>query len=99
MRSQVDQSNILIHQYYLGGGFGRRLWGDQMIPAALAAKELGKPVKLVFSRPEDSQFDCVRSPSVQQFDASFDADGNLTGIDHAAAAGWPTGVDGAWRAG
>ena len=89
---ETDQANITIHQYYLGGGFGRRLWGDQMIPAALAAKALGKPVKLVFSRPEDSRFDCVRSPSVQQFDASFDADGNLTGIEHAAAAGWPTGV-------
>jgi len=32
----------------------------------------------------------VRSPSVAKFDASFDADGALTGIEHAAAAGWPT---------
>jgi len=61
-----------------------------MIPAALAAKQLGKPVKLVFQRPQDSLFDCVRSPSVQQFDASLDADNAVTGIEHAAAAGWPT---------
>jgi CO/xanthine dehydrogenase Mo-binding subunit len=61
-----------------------------MIPAALAARELGRPVKLVFRRTEDSRFDCVRSPSVARFDASFDADGGLTGIEHAAAAGWPT---------
>ncbi len=87
---EVDESNIVIHQYYLGGGFGRRLFGDQMIPAALAARELGRPVKLVFQRAEDSRFDCVRSPSVAKFDASFDADGALTGIEHAAAAGWPT---------
>ena len=89
---EVEESQIQIHQYYLGGGFGRRLLGDPMIPAALAAKALGKPVKLVFQRDEDTRFDCVRSPSVQQFDASFDADGNLTGIEHAAAAGWPTAV-------
>ncbi len=86
----VDESNIILHQYYLGGGFGRRLFGDQMIPAALAARELGRPVKLIFQRADDSRFDCVRSPSVAQFDASFDADGGLTGIEHAAAAGWPT---------
>ncbi len=78
------------HQYYLGGGFGRRLIGDQMIPAALAARELGRPVKLIFQRADDSRFDCVRSPSVAHFEACFDADGQLTGIDHGAAAGWPT---------
>ena len=86
----VEESNIVIHQYYLGGGYGRRLFGDQMIPAALAARELGRPVKLIFQRAEDSRFDCVRSASVAQFHASFDGDGALTSIDHAAAAGWPT---------
>ncbi len=87
---QMPESDIVLKQYYLGGGFGRRLVGDQMIPAALAAKALGKPVKLVFDREQDSRIDCVRSPSVQQFDASFDDQGALTGIEHAAAAGWPT---------
>ncbi|MDZ7643376.1 MAG: molybdopterin cofactor-binding domain-containing protein [Woeseiaceae bacterium] len=87
---EISESDIVLHQYYLGGGFGRRLYGDQMIPAALAARELGRPVKLVFQRPEDSRFDCVRSASVQRFDASFDSDGELTGIEHAAVAGWPT---------
>ncbi len=86
----VAETDIVIHQYYLGGGFGRRLFGDQMIQAALAARELGRPVKLVFQRPDDSRFDCVRSPSVARFDASFDIAGELTGIEHAAAAGWPT---------
>jgi CO/xanthine dehydrogenase Mo-binding subunit len=86
----VPESNIVLHQYYLGGGFGRRLFGDQMIPAAIAARELGRPVKLVFERADDSRFDCVRSASVAKFDASFDKDGALTGIEHAAAAGWPT---------
>jgi CO/xanthine dehydrogenase Mo-binding subunit len=87
---QMEEANIVIHQYYLGGGYGRRLFGDQMIPAALAAKELGRPVKIVFQREDDSRFDCCRSVSVAQFDASMDADGNVTGIEHAAAAGWPT---------
>jgi len=86
----VEESNIVIHQYYLGGGFGRRLFGDQMIPAAIAAREMGRPVKLIFRREADSRFDCTRSASVAKFDASFDENGELTGIEHAAAAGWPT---------
>lgn len=87
---EMDETDIHLHTYFLGGGFGRRLFGDQMIPAAHAAKKLGKPVKMVMSRPADSQFDCVRSPSVAKFDAAFDNQGELSAIDHAAAAGWPT---------
>ena len=87
---EMPETDITLHQYYLGGGYGRRLFGDQMIPAALAARELGVPVKLVFEREDDSRFDCVRSPSVCTFQAGFDGDGNLSAIDHAAVAGWPT---------
>ncbi|MEM9209399.1 MAG: molybdopterin cofactor-binding domain-containing protein, partial [Pseudomonadota bacterium] len=86
----MPENDIVLHQYYLGGGYGRRLFGDTMIPAALAAREVGVPVKLVFQREDDSRFDCVRSPSVCRFDAAFDAEGELTGVEHAAAAGWPT---------
>ena len=87
---EVEESQIVLHQYYLGGGFGRRLWGDYILPAALTSKALGKPVKSVFTREDDARFDCVRSPSVCRFTASFDHNKQLSGIDHAAAAGWPT---------
>jgi CO/xanthine dehydrogenase Mo-binding subunit len=86
----MPEEDIILHTYYLGGGFGRRLFGDQMIPAAHAARALGKPVKLIMTRPADSQFDCVRSPTVARLDAAFDSEGKLSAIEHAAAAGWPT---------
>ena len=86
----LTDDKVIIHQYYLGGGFGRRLAGDYMLPAALTAKAIGKPVKLVFTRENDSRFDCIRSPSVQHFAAYWDGDNALQGIEHAAAAGWPT---------
>ena len=87
---EVEQDKVIMHQYYLGGGFGRRLWGDYMVPAALTAKQIGKPVKLLFTREDDSRFDQVRSPSVARLEASLDAKGQLMGLEHAFSAGWPT---------
>lgn len=85
----VGEDRVIIHQYYLGGGFGRRLFGDTMLPAALAAKAVGQPVKLVFTREDDSRFDCVRSASVQTFEGHV-AEGKAVSVDSAVVAGWPT---------
>jgi isoquinoline 1-oxidoreductase beta subunit len=82
----------VLRTYLLGGGFGRRLDGDYAVPAALAAKAVGKPVKMVCTRPDDMRFDCPRSPSVQVLRMAFGDGGNVTAMDHQAAAGWPTEV-------
>lgn len=87
---EVPADKIVMRSYMLGGGFGRRLNGDYIVPAALAAKAVGKPVKLVFSREEDAQFDSIRSPSVQKLRMAFDAAQAVTGMEHHATAGWPT---------
>jgi len=84
------QEKIVLRQYLLGGGFGRRLNGDYTVPAALAAKALGKPVKLVLTRTDDARFDSFRSPSIQKLRMAFDAGGKVTAMDHHASAGWPT---------
>ena len=86
----MPADKIVLKTYRLGGGFGRRLNGDYAVPAAIAAKQLGKPVKLVLTRDDDSKFDSVRSPSVQRVRLAADADGNVTGMEQDVAAGWPT---------
>ncbi|WP_232366249.1 xanthine dehydrogenase family protein molybdopterin-binding subunit [Salinimonas sediminis] len=88
--AQVTEDKVTLHQYYLGGGFGRRLYGDYSIPTVLTAKAAGKPVKLVFTRPDDSYFDQPRSASTSVFRASFNQQGDFTGMEHTFAAGWPT---------
>lgn len=87
-----DEAKVLMRTYPMGGGFGRRLNGDYAIPAALAAQELGRPVKMILTRADDTRFDSVRSPSVQTLRIAFDAKGAVTGMEHHAAAGWPTQV-------
>ena len=84
------EDKIVMKSYLLGGGFGRRLNGDYAVGAALASKAIGKPVKLVFTRADDSRFDSPRSPSVQKVRMAFGEGGRVTAMDHAAAAGWPT---------
>ena len=85
-----SQDKIVLRTYMLGGGFGRRLDGDYTVPAALAAKAVGKPVKMVCTRPDDMRFDCPRSPSRQVLRIAFGDGGRVTAMDHHAAAGWPT---------
>src|SRR6201999_4415651 len=49
----VDPKFVVMHQMFLGGGFGRRLDADMMVPAVQAAKAVGKPVKVIYSREND----------------------------------------------
>jgi len=84
------EDKVVIKNYLLGGGFGRRLNGDYCVGAALAAKAVGKPVKLVLTRPDDVRFDSPRSPSVQKVRMGFGPGGKVVAMEHVAAAGWPT---------
>ncbi|MDB5985791.1 MAG: xanthine dehydrogenase family protein molybdopterin-binding subunit [Nevskia sp.] len=88
----VGEDKVVLRTYLLGGGFGRRLNGDYSVPAALASKALGKPVKLVFTRADDARFDSPRSPSVQRLWMAFDENKKVVGMEHHATAGWPTQV-------
>lgn len=86
----MPTDKVFMHNYFLGGGFGRRAMADYAVPAALTAKLVGKPVKLVFTRADDSKFDQARSPSVQKISASMGKNGKLEAYEHLLTAGWPT---------
>jgi isoquinoline 1-oxidoreductase subunit beta len=86
----VAEDRIAAETSLIGGGFGRRLYCDFIVPAALAAKAMDRPVKLVFSRSDDAWFDNPRSPTVQRIRTVADPDGSLQLYDHVCAAGWPT---------
>src|SRR5215468_7993121 len=87
---RLPRERVIMRTYSLGGGFGRKLNGDYTVGAALAAKALGKPVKLVLTRSDDMRFDSFRSPSIQTVRLAFDAQNKVTAMEHHASAGWPT---------
>ncbi len=85
----VDASKIRIHQQYLGGGFGRRLEPDIMVEAALIAREVKRPVKLIRSREEDLRRDFYRSATLQVLKAGLDRDGKIVAWDNTLVASHP----------
>ncbi|MBN8982825.1 MAG: xanthine dehydrogenase family protein molybdopterin-binding subunit [Rhizobiales bacterium] len=86
----VDPKFIVMHQAWLGGGFGRRLDGDMLIPAVLAAKAVGKPVKVIYSREDDMTMDFSRPLTFQKIKAGLDGNGKLVAFNHDVVSAWPT---------
>jgi len=86
----IDPKFVVLHQTWLGGGFGRRLDADMMVPAVQAAKAVGKPVKVIFSRENDMTMDFSRPLTYQKVKAGLDSDGRLIALDHDVVSAWPT---------
>ena len=95
----LDPARVRVRNDYVGGGFGCKgwLWPHQVL-AAMAARELGRPVKLVLTRAQTYTSHGYQPASRQTVALSARADGALTGIRHdSVLAGSVTGnhVEGA----
>jgi len=73
---------VTINQCYMGGGFGRRTIGDYSSEAARIAREVRRPVKLVWTREEDMAHGRFRPQSYQCLEAALDRDGKVAGWQH-----------------
>jgi isoquinoline 1-oxidoreductase subunit beta len=72
----VAAENVYIHNCFLGGGFGRRLFNHHVQQAVTVAKTLGgKPVQLIWTREEDMRHGLYRPMAAIRFRAALDADG------------------------
>ena len=77
----ADKVRIIAH--YIGGGFGSKLGiAPESVAAAIAAKQLGRPVKAVMLRQQVFETTPRRSNTVQRMRLAAGADGKLTGIGH-----------------
>ncbi|MBL8270533.1 xanthine dehydrogenase family protein molybdopterin-binding subunit [Steroidobacter sp.] len=73
----LPPEKVFVHTTFLGGGFGRRLDVD-FIPAAVeCAKALNKPVKVLWTREDDTTHDKYRPPARNSLSGAFDANGKL----------------------
>jgi isoquinoline 1-oxidoreductase beta subunit len=74
----VRKEDVICHVTLLGGGFGRKSKPDQVAEAAVLSKQLGKPVKVVWTREDDIRFDYYHSVAAMYMKAAVGADGKPT---------------------
>lgn len=74
----VDDERVRIHTTFLGGGFGRRAEFDMVPYAVRAAKAVGRPVQLLYSREQDMRRDYYRPAAASELRAAIAPDGSPT---------------------
>jgi isoquinoline 1-oxidoreductase subunit beta len=74
----IKKEDVICHVTLLGGGFGRKSKPDFVAEAALLSKQLGKPVKVVWSREDDIHFDYFHSVAAMYLKAGIDVKGRPT---------------------
>ena len=73
----LAEDKVIVHNQYLGGGFGRRLETDSVEQAVAFAKQVPYPLKIVWAREEDVGQDVVRPMYHDVISAVVDAKGKL----------------------
>lgn len=71
----LPDEKIILHNQYLGGGFGRRLETDQVAQAVALAKQVPYPLKVIWTREEDIRHDRMRPMYHDIISAVLDAHG------------------------
>ena len=89
----VSADQVTYHPHLIGGSFGDKIYSDQIVLAAKACKELGRPVKVMLTREDQFNLGHPKSISVQRFQAAISKDKNLAwshkfeGLKHDLVAG------------
>ncbi len=72
---EMKDSRVTVNNHYLGGAFGRRSDPDYAVQAARIAATVSYPVKLIWSREEDTQQDHYRAAALSRFKGGLNDNG------------------------
>lgn len=78
----VPADNITVHIMFNGGGFGRRLTQDFATEAAMLSKTIGKPVKVVWTREDDTTLGPFRPMTFSALRGALSNDGQAVAFEH-----------------
>jgi isoquinoline 1-oxidoreductase subunit beta len=77
----LPEAQVTVHNHLIGGGFGRRLEPDMAYDAARIAKRVQGPVKVVWTREEDTRHDIYRPAYHDALSARLEGD-RIVGWKH-----------------
>jgi xanthine dehydrogenase YagR molybdenum-binding subunit len=78
----VDPSKVHVQDAFVGGGFGGKLLTQRTALIAVAARELGRPVKLVLPRDQGFNLNPYRAPTQHHIRLGAEKSGKLTAYSH-----------------
>ena len=79
---KTTPDKVKINLQLLGGGFGRRIWPDAPVQAAVVANIVKKPVKLILTREDDIAAARPRPMTHHVVKAGLDGNKNLVSWHH-----------------
>jgi isoquinoline 1-oxidoreductase beta subunit len=82
----LSEDQVTVEMTRMGGGFGRRLYGNFGVEAALISKAAKAPVKLVYTREDDMTQGTYRPSYMVTYRAALNENNELTAF-HARGAG------------
>jgi xanthine dehydrogenase YagR molybdenum-binding subunit len=85
---RVAPENVRLVSPFIGGGFGSKLWvSADAILAAIAARQLGRPVKTALTRQQVFHVTTHRSDTIQRIRLGTGRDGRILAIGHDVLSG------------
>ena len=81
----IQPEDVYVEATLLGGAFGRKSKPDFAVEAALLARHMGRPVKMVWTREDDVRHGYYHAIAAQRIDVALDASGRVQAWDHRAA--------------
>jgi isoquinoline 1-oxidoreductase beta subunit len=82
----LKPEQIHVHSPYLGCGLGRRARTDFSDEAIQISKATGEPIKVIWTREEDIQYDLYRPANSTRITAALDPEGQVTAWSHKVVA-------------
>lgn len=78
----IDKDAVRLHVTLLGGGFGRRLGVDFVAEAVEISRAARVPIKLLWTREDDTRHGMYNPAAIHEFSAGLDASGRPVAWNH-----------------
>ena len=78
----VPAENVKVNVTFNGGGFGRRLYPDYVMEAVQLTKKVGKPVKAIWTREDDTKMGPFRPMTFSAMKGALTPEGKAIAFQH-----------------